>query len=157
MNVISLDWYQWLNRDFVGCCDFYLFYIQKSILFTSNVAMSQNHFLEDISASKVKLSLAHLLHCENVNYCIPIMGHYDPREQQEWVAMSNTFVKVPVSYQCWWTEIRVYLISLCLYLHKQKESQREIDGTPWWAPLQQKLGLQLNRGIVRLREPLPTV
>lgn len=92
--------------------------------------MSQHQVVEDISASKVKLPSALLLYCENVNYCMPIMGHCDPGGQQEWVAKSNAFVTVPVGYQCTWTEIRVSLISLCLYLHKQKDSQREIDRTP---------------------------
>ena len=89
--------------------------------------MSQHQVLEDISASKVKQSLTCLLYCENVNYCMLIMGHCDSGEQQEWVAKPCAFVRIPVGYQCRWTEIRDSLIGLCIvrtFISKKTAKER---------------------------------
>lgn len=114
--------------------------------------MSKHQVPLDIWARQVEQPLARLLCYESVNYCMLIMGHCDPREQEEWMAELGALLRFLMDISA---EIKYFLIGLfhCEYLHEQKDSQRHVDRTPWWAPLQQKL----SRGIVGLWAPLPAV
>lgn len=56
---------------------------QKPILSTRSAGMTEHQALQDISSSKVKQPLVCLFDCENVNYCIPIMGRCDPAERNK--------------------------------------------------------------------------
>lgn len=56
---------------------------QKPILSTRSAGMTEHQASQDISSSKVKQPLVCLFDCENVNYCIPIMGRCDPAERNK--------------------------------------------------------------------------